>query len=82
MVRELADIGLQSAYHHCCGQKQGAEANPTFYLQRKLEKAYHIDYIFVPIDWLNKSFVTIGKAEHWLTSSDHMPLSLQIQKSQ
>jgi exonuclease III len=79
VVRELEDIGLQSAYHHCHSQAQGAESNPTFYLQRKIEKAYHIDYIFVPSTWLAESVVEIGKAERWLATSDHMPLSLRVE---
>ena len=79
VVRELQAIGLQSAYHHCRNQAQGAESDPTFYLQRKIEKAYHIDYIFVPATWLAKSVVEVGNAEQWLATSDHMPVTLRVE---
>jgi len=46
VVRELAALELQSAYHAHNGEAQGAEEAPTFYLQRKLAKPYHIDYAF------------------------------------
>lgn len=76
VVRELENIGLQSAYHHCRNQLQGAESEPTFFLQRKIEKSYHIDYTFVPTKWLAEAVVEIGNAEQWLAISDHMPVCL------
>ena len=47
VVNELREIGVESLYHHSNGEDQGCETNPTFYLYRKLERPYHIDYVFV-----------------------------------
>lgn len=82
VVRELAAIGLQSAYHQCRNLAQGAEQEPTFYLHRKRDRAYHIDYAFVPQAWLTDAELEVGKADDWLRLSDHMPLILRIPKLQ
>lgn len=47
VVKEFEELGIKSLYHHLTNEKQGKETKPTFYLQRKLEKPYHIDYIFI-----------------------------------
>jgi exodeoxyribonuclease-3 len=78
VVEELADIGLQSVYHHQKSERQGEETTPTFFLQRNLNKSYHIDYVFVSNDLLQHCKVQIGDSRQWLSVSDHMPMSLDI----
>ena len=78
VVEELADIGLQSVYHHQKSERQGEETTPTFFLQRNLSKSYHIDYVFVSDDLLQHCKVQIGDSRQWLSVSDHMPMSLDI----
>jgi hypothetical protein len=80
VVRELAAIGIKSAYHHCRSVEQGFEQEPTFYLHRKLDRPYHIDHIFVPHDWLAKLELEVGSADCWLAMSDHMPVTLSVPK--
>lgn len=46
IVSELKVIGIESFYHKYTGEQQGKETNPTLFFQRKLERPYHIDYIF------------------------------------
>lgn len=46
VVRELQALGLSSAYHRHFSELQGEESKPTLFLQRKIEKPYHIDYGF------------------------------------
>lgn len=77
VVRELASLGLHSAYHahHCA--PQGGEQAPTFYLQRKLTKPYHIDYAFTGPRWVVKN-VVVGSPERWLQYSDHMPVVVDL----
>src|SRR5262249_17714036 len=48
VVRFLGERGIVSAYHSHFQEAQGAETQPTFYLQRNQNKPYHIDYCFVP----------------------------------
>lgn len=75
VVKELEDIGIKSLYHLIYQEEQGNETIPTFYLQRKLDKPYHIDYIFASNNMISKQAkLTIGSASKWLSFSDHMPM--------
>ena len=79
VVRELEEIGLYSAYHLLQNEAQGRESKPTLYMQRNLEKPYHIDYIFMPKSLLeNGSNITIGEPIAWLEHSDHMPVIIDF----
>lgn len=81
VVRELEDIGCFSLYHWLNDEKQGAEQVPTFYMHKKLEKPYHIDYAFLPKKWLGSSTLEIGSPDIWLAHSDHMPLLVSLRGS-
>lgn len=81
VVAELKELEIESFYHKFTGEQQGKETNPTLYFQRKLERQYHIDYIFgskIFSEKLNK--IEIGQAEKWLKISDHMPIYCEINK--
>ncbi|HER41156.1 MAG TPA: endonuclease/exonuclease/phosphatase family protein [Salinimicrobium catena] len=80
VVNELRELGIESLYHKFTGEQQGAETNPTLYFQRKLNRTYHIDYVFGAqrfSDRLNK--VEIKQEEKWLKVSDHMPILCDFQ---
>jgi exonuclease III len=79
-VRNLSNIGLTSAYHLQNGEEQGNEEQPTFHMYRKRDKRYHyhIDYAFASEDIIQSTSISIGKANEWLDSSDHMPVILDI----
>ena len=75
VVKELEEIDIKSLYHNVTNEKQGKESNPTFFLQRKLEKPYHIDYIFISVSLINvETTINIGKVKKWLEFSDHLPI--------
>lgn len=78
VVRELDEVGICSLYHHEFNEEQGKESKPTFYLQRNVEKPYHIDYAFISNQLLSLSNLKIGEKDIWLEYSDHMPLSIYI----
>lgn len=78
VVSELAEIGLNSLYHFSTNELQGKETRPTFYLQRNLNKPYHIDYVFVSKDLTQSAELVIGDTSDWLDLSDHMPLIITI----
>jgi exonuclease III len=79
-VRELADLGFRSLYHHLIDEEQGQERNPTFYLHRHETKPYHIDYLFVHETMLEgvTPTVQIGNRIDWIGVSDHMPLLVSM----
>jgi len=78
VINELSDLGIESLYHYQTAEAQGAEKQPTFFLHRKNEKPYHIDYAFLSKDLLPHSEISIGEREDWIAVSDHMPVSVTI----
>lgn len=72
VVRELKLIGLTSAYHRHFSELQGDETKPTLFLQRKIQKPYHVDYGFFGSQWEIRN-VEVGEPVDWLVHSDHMP---------
>lgn len=78
-VRLLTIQGLGSAYHlvhHC---DFGNEPHATFYMHRRKDRPYHIDYVFVPRKTFPKLVeFQLGVYDEWAGASDHMPIILEI----
>jgi exonuclease III len=75
VVSKLAEHDIHSAYHQHFDMPQGTEAHPTFYMQRKQNKPYHIDYCLaskVLLDMLIN--VEVGTYDDWIQHSDHVPM--------
>lgn len=73
VVEILQKKNINSVYHEIKNENQGKETLPTFYLQRKREKPYHIDYFFTSSNFITKSF-EVGTFENWIDISDHVPV--------
>ena len=72
---------LASAYHHHFGEAQGAESTPTLHWRGAGQKTYHIDYAFIPDEWLPRlQDVSVGSKQEWIDSrlSDHVPLVVEL----
>lgn len=75
VVKELRELKIESFYHLAKKEEQGKETTPTLYLQRNLNKPYHIDYIFgSETISCRLKYVTVGQPEKWLEISDRMPV--------
>lgn len=74
-VEFLRTKGIVSLYHSFFEEPFGQETRPTLYMYRKLNRPYHIDYIFASRGFEDRlqSF-RVGDYERWKSSSDHMPL--------
>ena len=82
VVRELDEIAVVSLYHKYYEQIQGEEHHPTFYLQKNLQKPYHLDYVFASVDFAAKMIdFNIGLCDDWLVRSDRLPLHVQFEIS-
>ncbi|AEH02126.1 endonuclease/exonuclease/phosphatase family protein [Lacinutrix sp. 5H-3-7-4] len=82
VLEELSELGIESLYHMYFNEEQGKESKPTFFLQRKLTKPYHIDYIFGSTEFiktLNK--IEVGNSSHWLKLSDHNPIITDFEQN-
>lgn len=79
VVKELEEIGVVSLYHNYFKEKQGEEKRGTFYLQKKMEKEYHIDYVFTNNKLINRiNEFEIGEKNKWLQFSDHLPIIFHL----
>ena len=78
MVGELKNRGLVSAYHAFNKEEHGCETELTFYLNRKVAKSFHLDYIFMPDIWRKGMRFEVGRHSDWLSYSDHCPLTLEV----
>ena len=80
VMRELEEIGIKSIYHTVYKQPQGKETAATFYMYRKSDKPYHIDYILCSSFLEDKTEnMNIGSPEKWLEVSDHMPIEVELE---
>ena len=79
LVELLQGKGLVDAYNHFTGEAEGEETVPTFYLQRKKEKPYHLDRCFVAPERI-LSLKVAEDHDYWLTLSDHIPVEIVINK--
>jgi exodeoxyribonuclease-3 len=82
-VGTLKQLGLASAYHTLRNELQGQEPVPTIYWRdrKKDGPTYHIDYVFVPKQWLGHvRELAVGTFEDWCGSglSDHVPIVVDI----
>lgn len=75
----LKDYQIESSYHYLKDKDFGEETDKTFYMYRKEDKPYHIDYIFMPKLFLkNVKQFSIGNYVEWIKYSDHMPLFIEF----
>ena len=59
--------------------EHGKEKHPTFYMYRKVEKPYHIDYCFASEEIMNNGFdFSTGEFKDWIELSDHTPITVKI----
>ncbi|MDQ6963238.1 MAG: hypothetical protein Q9M28_12050 [Mariprofundaceae bacterium] len=75
VVKELHDIEINSLYHQQHQEEQGKESLATLFMHRKIDRPYHIDYMFADKYFLSKvTNLNVGEPKVWLQHSDHMPL--------
>jgi len=83
IVAALHDLGLVSAYHAFHDTEHGHEAHPTYRHQRNASKPWHIDFCFVPADWVpNLVAVDVLDGNEWTARSDHLPVKVDVHFSE
>jgi hypothetical protein len=78
LVARLARLGYTSLWHDQTGERHGEESRPTFYMYRRAERTWHLDYAFVTADLLPAASITLGAPDPWLQWSDHLPLIVDL----
>ena len=76
MMDKLSEVGLVDVYHHLSGETQGEESRSTFFMNRNLEKPFHLDHVFASPDRVKS--LNIGDEEYWMQFSDHVPIIFEI----
>ena len=75
VVDKLKEFDIFSLYHEQYKENQGQETTPTFYMYRKPDKPYHIDYCFVSKSIMGEGYdFKVGEFTDWIDKSDHMPI--------
>ncbi|MDP2078393.1 MAG: endonuclease/exonuclease/phosphatase family protein [Sulfuricurvum sp.] len=75
VIRELKELKIESLYHKIMYEEQGKETIPTFFMQRNLDKPFHIDYAFISSSFISDTItLNIEDPNVWLKFSDHMPI--------
>jgi endonuclease/exonuclease/phosphatase family metal-dependent hydrolase len=79
MVARLHAFEIDSAYHRFHGEAYGDESRNTFFQYRRPGRGHHIDYCFVPGQWIERiQGVSIGTLESWRGWSDHCPVWVDV----
>ena len=79
VVRELAEIKIESLYHKFSNENQGEESKPTYSHQWNEKQPYHIDHVFASEKIASSlSRYDIGKVREWLKHSDHVPIIFEF----
>jgi len=78
VVHELEEIGIFSLYHYITKELHGKETQKTFYMHRKKNKSYHIDYVFLSRNLIGNSTLQIHSVDHWIGFSDHVPMEFTL----
>lgn len=79
LIDLIAPLGLVSAYHAIHGVAPGAEAHPTYFHGGSDSSTWHIDYCFIPTEWVSSvKVVDVGAHDDWRDVSDHMPLTVDL----
>lgn len=79
VVNLLAERGLTSTYHEFFSEMHGAESKATYYFWHREERSFHIDYIFVPHEWVKRIVAfEVGAYSQWRPASDHMPIVVDV----
>lgn len=75
LVEYFNSKNILSTYHYFHNQVQGQEKDSTLFMQRKVDKPYHIDFCFASSNLIDKlENVEVGTYEKWTKYSDHKPL--------
>lgn len=75
VIRILNDMGIKSLYHQYFNEEQGDESCDTFFQQKNIDKAYHIDYVFgSPMFQNSLRNLEVENYQEWKQYSDHVPL--------
>ena len=79
LIARLKPLGFVSAYHQHFRQEHGQEKSPTYFHRCREDAAFHLDYCFIPQDWVpSLTSVQVGAYADWHTVSDHMPLVVDL----
>ena len=82
VVTMLRERKISSAYHAFFSEQHGKEKRPTYYFWHRRARPFHLDYVFVPDQWIPAvKKVTVGSYRKWRPVSDHMPIIVDLSLS-
>jgi exodeoxyribonuclease III len=79
VVGFLKERNIYSLYHLQNSVNHGEEKDSTFFMYRKKDRPYHVDYCFVSKQILNNGYnLILGPVDEWIDLSDHLPMVIEI----
>lgn len=79
VVNKLKEKEIYSLYHKKLKTEHGQENDHTFFMYRKTERPYHIDYCFASKHFLENDYnLTLGNCKDWISISDHVPMRIEL----
>lgn len=82
VIDGLAKLNIVSLYHELSGEDQGEETKNTFFMYRKMDKPYHIDFCFYSKSHFSKTHLTIQDYKEWIDYSDHSPIVVELSQTE
>lgn len=77
IVSSLDRLGCASAYHEYFREAHGRETRHTYFHWWKENHPFHIDYVFIPKQWLSRlEIVEVASFAQGEGASDHRPVSV------
>lgn len=83
VVEKLKENKIYSLYHKTNNCEHGKELNHTFFMYRKKEKPYHIDYCFASEHFVKNNYqLKLENCDDWISISDHVPMIIDFKQNQ
>lgn len=77
-IKEAAELGLTSLYHHRTKEAHGEKLLPTCRHSGPGKKGFHLEYCFLSPDLLTSAKIRVIQGADWEARSGHFPIIIDL----